>query len=271
MSAVTSTSQICTDPLEFGLAMGGGSFRGLAHIGVLQVLEREGLRPSWVAGTSAGAIVASLVAFGVSPSEMHQAVDSVSWGTIARLRPFVPIGTLTNEGLGEALVRTLGQVRIEASAISLRIVATDITTGERVLLDEGPLAAAVRASSCIPGVFMPVEIDGRLLVDGALVENVPVQAARELRDGVVVAVSLGFDLPFARLRNTMQVLVNAFESAVDAQTRRQLLDADVVIAPELRRFNKLAPMHLEDIVEAGRRSAEAALPHIREALLPSSP
>lgn len=250
----------------FGLALGGGSFRGLAHVGVLEVLDHEGLRPSWVTGTSAGAIAAALLAFGVSPTEMHEAVESVGWGTIARVRPLVPIGTLTNEGLGAALVRTLGDARIESSDIPLQVVATDISTGERVLLDQGPVAPAVMASSCVPGLFMPVEIDGRLLVDGALVENVPVRAAREFRDGVVVAVSLGLDLPFTRLRNAAQVLVNAFEIAVDAQTRRQLQTADVAIEPDLRRFNKLLPAHLEDIVEVGRRSAEEAVPRIREAL-----
>ena len=252
--------------LDFGLALGGGSFRGLAHVGVLEVLEREGLRPSWLAGTSAGAIAAALVAFGVAPSKMREAVDSVSWGTIARLRPRAPIGTLTNEGIGEALLEMLGDQRIEAARVPLRIVATDITTGDRILLDRGPLIPAVRASSCIPGVFAPVEIDGRLLVDGALVENVPAQAARELREGPVVGVSLGLDLPFTRPRNTLQVLVNAFEIAVSAQSRRALRSADLVLEPELHGFNRLRTTHVEDIVAAGRRCAEQALPRLREVL-----
>lgn len=251
---------------SFGLALGGGSFRGFAHVGVIEVLEREGLRPSWLAGTSAGAIAASLVAFGVPAAQMHEAVGALGWLSIAKLRPLAPIGTITNEGLGEALIGILGDARIEDSAVPLRIVATDIATGERVLLDRGPLAPAVRASSCVPGIFTPVEIEGRLLVDGALVENIPVAAARELQDGVVVAVGLGSKPPFSRITNALQVVANAFEIAVRTQSITQLRQADVAIAPELGAFLSRRPTDRAAIIDAGRSSAMEAIPRLREVL-----
>lgn len=232
----------------------------------MKVLEREGLRPSWLAGTSAGAIAASLVAFGVPAAKMHEAVEAMGWRTIAKLRPLASIGTLTNEGLGEALIDILGDARIEDSVVPLRIVATDIATGERVLLDRGPLAPAVRASSCIPGIFTPVEIEGRLLVDGALVENIPVHAARELQDGVVAAVGLGFDPPFSRITNALQVVANAFEIAVYTQSANQLRQADVAIEPELGGFSSRRSTDRAAIIDAGQRSAVEAVPRLRVVL-----
>lgn len=252
--------------IDFGLALGGGSFRGFAHVGVIEVLAREGLMPSWLAGTSAGAIAASLIAFGVPLAEMYGAVEEVNWASIARLRPLAPIGTLTNEGIEAALVRLLGDARIEDSPIPLRIVATDIVAGERVVLHRGPVARAVRASSCIPGVFAPVQLGGQLLVDGALVENIPVQTAREHRSGVVAAVGLGFDLPFSRLTNAAQVLANAFEIAVDAPSRVQLRQADVAMEPALQSYSRTRPADRAAVIAAGRQSAEEAVPRLREAL-----
>ena len=250
----------------FGLALGGGAFRGLAHVGVLDVLLENDLAPSWLAGTSAGAVAAALLAFGVSPDDMEEALEDVNWRTMSRLRPFAPIGVLTNEGLGETVKQVLGDVQIQDSLIPLRIVATDIKTGERIVLDRGPVTTAVRASSCLPGAFMPVEIQGRLLVDGSLVENVPVRAARELREGVIAAVSLGFDAPFDDVSNAIEVLVNAFEIAVSSQSRRLLRQADVLIEPKVSAFSKVLPKERAAIVAAGREAALTALPHLRAVL-----
>ncbi len=254
----------------FGLALGGGAFRGLAHVGVLDVLLENGLAPSWVAGTSAGAIAAALLAFGVPPDDMEEALENVGWRTVSRLRPFAEIGVLSNEGLGEAVEQVLGDVQIQDSLIPLAIVSTDITTGERVVLDQGPVATAVRASSCLPGAFMPVEMQGRWLVDGSLVENVPVRTARELREGVVAAVDLGFDLPFDDVSNVIEVLVNSLEIAVLAQSRRQLRQADVLIEPKVSGFNRVRTKERAAIIAAGRKAALTALPSLRAALSASS-
>lgn len=251
----------------FGLALGGGFQHGMAHLGVLEVFEEHDLRPGWLAGTSAGAIAAAFAAFGRSAMETEAALEELGWGSMTRTRLKGRFGFATNEGLGELLVKHLGDVRIEDSRIPLGIVATDINTGNRVLLDRGPVSMAVRASSCVPGLYAPVQIDGRLLVDGALVENVPCRAVREMGAPVVVAVSLGFALPFDPVQSWRQVAQNAFDIAVNSQMRFEILaEADVLIDPELDGLSKMSTRDRGKIIEAGRLRAEEALPALAELL-----
>lgn len=255
------------EPAGFGLALGGGFVRGLAHLGVLSVLEEEGLTPGWLAGTSSGAIAAVFAAFGVSADRAGEALAELGWGTMTRARPFGSLGLATNEGLEELVRDALGDVRLEDARIPIAVVATDINTGNRVLLDRGDAARAVRASSCVPGLYAPVEVDGRLLVDGALVENVPARAARELGAPVVVAVSLGFALPFHEVRSWRQLMANAFDIAVNSQMRYEILgEADVLIDPDVARFSKVRAPDRAALIEAGRARAREALPALREVL-----
>lgn len=252
---------------RFGLALGGGFVHGMAHLGVLSVLEEHGLRPSWLAGTSSGAIAAVFTAFGVSSAATVKALAKLGWGRMTRAHPFGPLGVATNEGLEQILLDELGDVRLEEARIPVAVVATDINTGNRILLDRGPAARAVRASCCVPGVYAPVEIDGRLLVDGALVENVPARAVREMGAPLVVAVSLGFALPYARVKSWANVMANAFDIAINSQMRFEILaEADVLIDPDLAGFSKVRARDRDALVDAGRRRAQEALPALREAL-----
>lgn len=252
---------------EFGLALGGGSIRGLAHLGVLSVLEEEGLMPGWLAGTSSGAIAAVFAAFGISATAAADALSELGWGSMTRAHLFGSFGFATNEGLENILLGALGDVRLENARIPLGVVATDINSGERVLLREGPAAHAVRASCCVPGIYSPVEIDGRLLVDGALVENVPAGAVRDMGAPMVVAVSLGFSLSYTPVKNWGNVVANAFDVAVNSQMRYEILaDADLLIAPDVRRFGRTRADDPEAVIEAGRARALEAVPALREAL-----
>lgn len=254
-----------SDHGDFGLALGGGFIHGMAHLGVLGVMEERGLTPGWLAGTSAGAIAAAFAAFGVSAAETEAALAELSWASMTRARPRARLGWATNEGLEEILRRALGDVHIEESRVPLGVVATDINTGQRVLMDHGPVATAVRASCCVPGLYQPVEIDGHLLVDGALVENVPARALREMGAPVVVAVSLGFALPFQPVESWMQVMSNALDIAVNSQMRFEILaEADVLIDPDLEGLSKVRTRDRAAIVEAGRRRAVEALPALEE-------
>jgi len=255
------------EPSGFGLALGGGFVRGLAHLGVLSVLEEEGLTPGWLAGTSSGAIAALFAAFGVPADRAGEALAELGWGTMTRAHPFRPLGLATNEGLEDILRDALGDVRLEDAPIPIGVVATDINTGNRVLLDRGDAARAVRASACVPGLYAPVEVDGRLLVDGALVENVPARAARELGAPVVVAVSLGFEVPFDEVKSWRQLVANAFDIAVNSQMRYEILaEADVLIDPDVTRFSKVVVREREALIEAGRARAREALPALKEVL-----
>jgi len=158
-------------------------------------------------------------------------------------------------------------VRIEDSEVPLGVIATDIGTGDRVLLDHGRVATAVRASCCVPGLYQPVEIDGRLLVDGSLVENVPARAVRELGAPLVVAVSLGFELPFEPPGSWVQALANALDIAINSQMHYEIpAEADVLIDPDLGGLSQVRTRDSVAILEAGRHRAEEAMPVLRELL-----
>ena len=252
---------------KFGLALGGGFQHGMAHLGVLEVLERHDLTPGWIAGTSAGAIAGAFAAFGRSVEETKAALHDLGWGTMTRSRLRSRFGFASNEGLEELLLDTLGDLRIEDADVPLGIVATDINTGNRVLMERGPLARAVRASACVPGIYVPVEIDGKLLVDGALVENVPARAVREMGAPLVVAVGLGFALPYESVRSWKQVAQNAFDIAVNSQMRFEILaEADVLIDPDLDGLSKMRSKDRDEVIEAGRRRTEEALPALEDLL-----
>lgn len=252
---------------DFGLALGGGFVRGLAHLGVLSVLEEHGLRPRWLSGTSSGAIAAVFAAFGFPASAAAEALAELDWGSMTKVHPFGSFGLATNEGLERILLDALGDVRLEDADIPIGVVATDINNGNRILLDRGPAARAVRASCSVPGLYSPVEVDGRLLVDGALVENVPARAVREMGAPLVVAVSLGFSLPFTEVKSWTNVMANAFDIAVNSQMRYEILsEADVLIDPDVEEFSKLRAKDRDALIQAGRTRAEAALPALRDAL-----
>jgi len=174
-----------------GLALSGGGARGVAHIGALAALEEAGIRPDLVAGTSAGSLVGAFYCAGWDSAGMLQEVKNFSWREIARLRLPDPRGLVDSRLIEEGISRRLGDLRIEELAIPYAAVATDLLTGERVVLQEGPVAPAVRASCAIPGIFSPyVAPDGRMLVDGGVVDNLPVQVARQMGAEVVLAVNV---------------------------------------------------------------------------------
>ena len=158
---------------ELGLALGGGGMRGWAHIGVLSVLERYGLRPGVVAGCSAGALIGAFYAFGYSVEQMKQLMREQRTRALFSLR-FDGQGLISNEPLREYLRYHLQDCRFEDLPVPFYVVATDLESGKEVIFSRGPVVDAILASSAIPGIFAPVEINGRLLVDGGLCNNVPV-------------------------------------------------------------------------------------------------
>jgi NTE family protein len=251
---------------RLGLALGGGAVLGFSHIGILEVLAEADIEIHRIAGTSAGAVVAALHAFGVGPARMHDLLVPMTWRKVSRFS-VSSLGLLSNEAIADILNDELGAVRIEDARIPLAIIAADIHTGEIVVLKEGPLADAVRASAAIPGLFAPVSMADRLLVDGGIAANVPVRPLRDMDTDVVVAATLGEALPFQPVRTLVGVLTNAFLIAVYSAMRLDLMEgADVVIAPKLDIYNHWDMRQRDDLIASGRAAAEAAIPGIRAAL-----
>ena len=174
---------------KIGLALGGGAVLGAAHIGVLKAIEEFNIPISYIAGTSIGAIISAFYAFGKNWEEMAILLKGLNWLDISRIS-LSQFGLLSNKKLGKLITDNLGDVTFDEACIPLAMIATDITSGEKVVLKSGNVAAAVMASSCIPGIFIPVEIDNRLLVDGELVENVPVTPLKEMGANFIISVDL---------------------------------------------------------------------------------
>jgi NTE family protein len=270
-------------PRPFTLVLGSGGVKSIAGLGVMQVLEREGLAPAAVAGCSAGAIFGALVACRrdmdtaiamatslwsreVTAKRRHRAMLEVA---LPRLAGFDDRFALRDDTLiCERLQAAFGEQRIEDLPLPLSVQATCATSGAGVVLRSGPLAEALRASLALPFLFAPQRIDGQLLVDGSLSDPLPVAAA----DAQHVALAIGFRVPFPRQANSATRLA----TRVTAALSNNLLDSRLALAdparlvlmlPELERrvglFDTEAMPYLLDL---GRRAAEAALPRLHTLL-----
>lgn len=221
---------------KVGLALGGGGAKGVAHIGVLHALEEARVKPDYIAGTSVGAMVAAMYAFNININTIANIARDL---TLAQITTFKlnKTGFFTADPLKEILIEYLGEVNIEDAAIPLSIVATDLTSGEEVIFTEGPLADAVCASASIPGVYIPMRLNDRILVDGGIVQNVPIRPLKSMGAGVIIASQLGGVRAYEEPKNVLDVMRNAFDIALSQRTKQEVKQADLLIAMDLRDFS----------------------------------
>jgi NTE family protein len=193
--AVMATANSGAGKVKIGLALGGGAARGWAHIGVLRALNKAGIKPDIIAGTSIGAVVGSCEVAG-QLDELEEFARELTRRRVLGYLDFNLAGTglITGHRLGERLRKQLGDTRIEDLPRRFHAVATEIGTGHEVWLSRGNLVEAVRASYALPGVFRPVKVDGRWLFDGALVNPIPISVCRALGARYVIAVNLNIDI-----------------------------------------------------------------------------
>jgi NTE family protein len=247
---------------KVGLALGGGFARGLAHVGVLKALDEYEIHVDFIAGTSVGALIAAVYASGTSLAEMERQ------GCLTRFRDFgrwklSRMGMASNERLEELMRRFTTVKNFEDLKIPLSIVATDIIKGESVYMTEGEIGPALRASCAYPGLFLPVEHQGKILVDGFLTEQVPAQAVRDLGAEMVIAVHLEPGLLDDRPRNTIEVISRSFSiiQSVSNQPWRQMVD--VLIEPDVHHVLWDEFVKTPQLVAAGEDATYTALPKIR--------
>jgi len=221
---------------KVGLALGGGGAKGVAHIGVLKALEDAKVRPDFIAGTSVGAMVAAMYAFNVSIDTITNIARDLTLSQITTFK-LNKTGFFTADPLKEILAEYLGEANIEDASIPLAIVATDLKKGEEVIFTHGPLADAVCASASIPGVYIPMKMGERTLVDGGIVQSVPVGAVKDMGAGVIIASQLGGVGVYEEPKNVLDVMRNAFDIALSRRTREEVKEADLVIAMDLRDFS----------------------------------
>ena len=250
-------------PPRIGLALGGGAARGFAHVGVIQVLEENGIKVDLVAGTSAGSLIAAIYASGKNGKEMQALAESMDEGAITDWS-FPLRGLIRGEALARYVRDKTGGKGIEQMVVPLGIVATDLSDGSPILFRSGDTGTAVRASSAVPAVFQPVKIGQREYVDGGLVSPVPVRFAREMGAQVIIAVDITSppekDPPMDAFRMLMQTFsimgrsINSFE----------LRDADVLVRPRLDGVASADFTARRRAIQAGRDAAQAVLPLIKQ-------
>ena len=253
-----------------GLALGGGFARGIAHIGVLKALERENVPIRCIAGTSVGALIGAAYCSGVSVEELERVAAHVRFKHIARW-------TLSRYGFAGSqrmisFLSSLLKVRtFEELRIPLTVATTDFATGEGVLFDSGPLIDPVRASCAYPGMFQPVKIGGKLLIDGMLSHAVPAEPLREMGAECVVAVHLkGRWTNGNEPRHLFDVIGQCFAIAQEMNCSRWKQAADLVIEPDVSAYKYDAFEHAADLIRAGEKAAQAAMLSERASLLPLS-
>ena len=250
-------------PPRIGLALGGGAARGFAHIGVIQVLEENGLRPDLVVGTSAGSLVAALYASGMGGAELALLADSMDESAVTDWS-FPGRGVIRGEALARYVRDHTGGRSIEQMRMPLGIVATDLDSGEPILFQRGDPGVAVRASSAVPAVFQPVRIGLREYVDGGLVAPVPVRFARQMGAELVIAVDISAAPDGSATGDAMRMLLQTFAIMGRSINRFELRDADVVLRPRLVGVSGTDFSTRKRSILAGREAALAQLAGLRE-------
>ena len=245
-------------PPRIGLALGGGAARGFAHVGVIQVLEEAGIRPS---------LVAALYASGRSGAELQQLAESLEEAALTDWSlPLLGRGALKGEALARYVSGLVHHKLIEDMPLPLGIVATDLGNGQGVLFRRGSTGTAVRASSAVPSVFQPVHIGGRDYVDGGLVAPVPVEYARQMGAQVVVAVDISSPPDGQATGDSLSILLQTFAIMSKSINRFELKAADVVVRPALDGVKSADFSAKRRAIEAGRQAMRQALPQLRQAL-----
>jgi NTE family protein len=229
------------------LVLSGGSARGYAHIGVIRVLEQLGIEPDLIVGTSAGSIVGAGYAAGLSADQLNLAAIRLETATLM---------DLTLPQLGQPVLRgDLGLIRVEALPRRLAVVATDLQTGRSIAFTRGNVGLAVRASSAVPGLFVPPSINGRHYIDGQISSPLPVMAARSLGADIVIAVDATYPPQHAVISNLPDVLFQSFMIASQRIKDVELQSADLVIRLNVQTTGQFGFKDREWLITAGEAAA----------------
>lgn len=251
--------------IRIGLALGGGAAKGFAHIGVIKMLEANGLKPDVVSGTSAGSVVGALYASGMDVFRLQQHAVALDEARIRDVSLFSG-GLIKGEKLQDYVNEMVGQRPFERLRKPFAAVATRLDNGDRTVFARGNVGQAVRASSSVPGVFEPLRIGERTYVDGGLVSPVPVDAARQLGADFVIAVDISSKASGTAPENLVGVVNQSITIMGQRLGMQELSRADIVIRPNV---NDIGPVDFEQRSNAileGERAALRALPQIREKL-----
>jgi NTE family protein len=252
-----------------GLVLGAGAARGFAHVGVIKALESQGIRPDLVVGSSAGSVIAALLASGATGNEINRLALNLDEATIADWGlPFAGRfgGLIKGDALQNMVNREVQNKTIEQMRIPLGIVATDLQSGKGILFRSGNTGLAVRASCSVPGVFQPAVISGKEYVDGGLVAPVPVSYARQMGATLVIAVNISSEPVHQDASGTLGVLQQTISIMQQSINQYELKNADIVIQPQLLQMGGSDFKSRNAAVLAGEIATQEQMALIKEKL-----
>lgn len=252
---------------KIGLALGGGAARGFAHIGVLKVFEEEKIPLAAVTGTSVGSLMGLLFCAGKTWREIEEVCRPIRWRDLLSVR-LSGKGIYCTDKLEMLIEGVLGTVHFEDLETPLTVVAVDVSTGEVVFLDTGRAAPAVCASTAVPGMFCPREIDGRLLIDGGMRNSVPADVVRGMGADIAVGVDLNRDRVKRRNPATAwQVVSNTLGIVMNNNLAAAKDNADILVAPDLSRFGYRSLDYKSEMIRRGETAMRAVLPGLEQLIV----
>jgi len=269
-----------TNRKKVGLALSGGAARGLAHVGVISVLHREGIPIDMIAGTSAGAIMGAVYACHRDTDRMKRHALDPGWKKRAPMidPSFPKTGFIKGKKIEKLLESFLdGDIEFKDLQIPFACVATDIQTGEEIIIDNGSVTRALRATISIPGIFTLIKHEGRYLVDGGLTAPVPVDVVRQMGADFVIAVNVNPDVSDRITKpdkpprkekspNIFQVLIQSIYITTYSLAKNNLENADVVIEPDIADISAGEFRRTPELITLGEQAAAAAIPEIKTKL-----
>lgn len=248
--------------VKAGLAFGAGGTRGFAHIGVIRAFEENGIEFDCVSGCSAGSIAAAMYCYGLNSRQMEEILGSVKYSDIKSSKfLFLPSKA---KNIEDVVRRVIGDAKFEDLRIPLAVNATDLITGEEIVYRKGDIAKVVSASCAVPGVFVPVEMDGYRLADGGLINPVPSDLCRLQGAQVVVSIDIhsqrGEGTDSAKM---LDVLKAAFRIGMKSTAVKGILNSDLIIQPDCQRYSQTKLDHLQEMIDEGYRAAMEKMDEIK--------
>jgi len=246
------------------LVLGGGSARGMAHIGVIKIFQKEKIKFDFIVGTSIGAFIGASYALGQDMEIAEE--EALKFKANESLDFLIPptMGLIKGNRIYDIMKKITDEKKFSDLKIPMAIVATDIENGKEVVFTKGSLAEAVRASCSYPGIFVPQRLNGRLLVDGGIINTVPVSVARSMGADIVVAVDVGFCVQTDKLKTIFGVILQAFQIIGGELNRYQAMSADIVIKPDLGAMNQVDFESAKIAIEKGEIAVLEQLRHIKK-------
>ncbi len=244
--------------MKIGLALGGGSARGYAHVGIIKALERHSIHPDYVAGCSMGALIGALYASGIHINRLEELAINVTpkqWMDLTISRK----GIMSGKKLESIITTLTGGQNIEDMPIPFAAIAADVVSYKPYIFTKGPVSTAVRASTAIPAVFEPVYLNDKILVDGGFVDIVPADMLTEMGAGYTIAVDVGFSSVTYRPTNMVDILLLSIDTLQKQLKQLKKIKADVIIRPDLSGIRPNQFDRAKDCIEIGEDAAEKIL------------